>query len=383
MVSKATDYEYVVGATSTDTFDLSDFTPRMKFDGNILPKRQSNVVRGEDIAFLSEFAFQRIYAIESTYHRNKTEYVRTSYSTDYLGFIKEHLDGSDTLVMERQTAPSGVQPLGWPYALLTSTSSYPCFQFFDTIPTATTVSQSMYPHVVFPDSVKTTLPDTFYKYKYDFVTDFVAERAYLSRRPKLSYDRIKSYFDFAKTISKYMMYPQKRQSVLLNSVDGSAPALQRETIITSSGSKYWNYLSDWGMNEYSSTNSQWYSGYDYVYFPAGQPLYSIYAPHAKEAYALCRFKVSRDSTETVTTYMYRFIKMTPSSSAGTFTLMSDEFSGISSITTIMNESGLDFNTGMTGYSVNITKSCRILPLSVYPIVLFDDHTDFLSEESQS
>ena len=66
MVKSAADYEYVTGANVDDEHPHGDLD-RIQIDGNIMPVRGDNAVRGEDIAFLMEFGCQRYNMVEEVW----------------------------------------------------------------------------------------------------------------------------------------------------------------------------------------------------------------------------------------------------------------------------------------------------------------------------
>lgn len=376
MVSKATDYEYVVGTvldelgSPTKMCALSDFTPRMKFDGNILPKRSSNVVRGEDIAFLMEFAIQRYAAIESVSYLGDDGYADKTIidktKERYKGTLSEH-----TWLKNLDNSSSYSSSSIWHRGLTScfnaiiqgnTTTSTTCI-FFDSIPTSYSKSSSSSVTTQFPDAVR-SIPASFYK------SDTID-----GRHPKLSYYRIKSYFDFCKTIDHGVCFTssERAQTIGLTScltiqtdgepapsgykIDRVGYSKDKETTGSGDEKKTYNWET-WGLLE------------------PDQKLYEAYAPHAKEMYALCTFTCRNFYIQTI--YVFEFIKM-DSDNKGTFTLLSTPFSSKDFITRLISESGLDISAGSTHQEWFSVPSLNIKPV----ISKFDDHTDFLSEESQS
>ena len=76
MVKSAAEYEYVTGAHIDAEHPHGDLD-RIQIDGNVMPLRGDEVVRGEDIAFLMEFAMQRLKMIRrAIYAEGGTNYTR-------------------------------------------------------------------------------------------------------------------------------------------------------------------------------------------------------------------------------------------------------------------------------------------------------------------
>lgn len=379
MVSQATDYEYVVGATTSGQHDLSDFTPRMKFDGNILPFRNTNVVRGEDIAFLKEFAIQRHAAIESVYRRYCSEYENTStkLSSKKDPTLFEQLYGKYNLGNKDRSVYStggSFSSSGLTFSFLKAVTNN---LFFGSIPSAPVVSQNSDPLTAFASN-KLSIPDDFY-------VDNDFELSGITRHLKLSYERIKQYFDFCKKIYDGICYCGSivtdsgtvyfNKAINLNSVDGSSPAWQRITEGESTGT----HAQEFGYRSYSYTSSsskesQSYDWKDWVVMPSGIPIYSVFAPHAKEMYAMCQLYCTGISSSTA--YVYMFLPM--SGSGGTFTLKSDPFSTTSAIDSLISTSGVNIHLNLKVGGYTFKDQFTIIGPVVYPIITkFDDHTDFL------
>lgn len=387
MVSQATDYEYVVGATWSGQHDLSDFTPRMKFDGNILPLRNTNVVRGEDIAFLKEFAFQRYASIESVYWMSSSGYKSKStlISNKRIATLFEQLLGAYNLD-EKETLvyPSG----GGSFAVtgLTCTFSRAITNnlFFGSIPSAPVVNSSSDPLVAFASN-KLSIPERFYVNK-DFYQSGLGYK-----HPKLSYDRLKQYFDFCEEIYDGICHCGSitttsgnvyfNADVSLNSPGGSSPAYQ---IITegestgfhasSFGYKSYSYTSSSSSGGSSGGESKSYDWKDWVVMPSGLPIYSVFAPHATEVYAMCMLTCTGISSSSAVVYM--FLPM--SGSGGTFTLKSDPFSTTSAIDSLISASGVNIHLNLKMGNYTYKDQFTILGPTVYPIITkFDNHTDFL------
>lgn len=389
MVSKATDYEYVVGATWSGQCDLSDFTPRMKFDGNILPTRNSSVIRGEDIAFLKEFAMQRHASIESVYWMDTSGYKNKStlIASKRLATLFEQLYGANNLD-EKLTYvfPSGSD--SFYISGLTNTFSRAITDnlFFDTIPSTPVVASSSDPLSAFASN-KLSIPDGFYVNK-EFYQSGVGYK-----HPKLSYDRLKQYFDFCEKIYGGICYcgsiatdsgtAYLNATASFNSPGGSYPALQLITQGESPGTHasvfgYRSYAYEY--SSYDGSEHKSYDWKDWVVMPSGLPIYSVFAPHASEMYAMCRLLCTGISSST--SYVYLFLPMEGSN--GTFTLTSNAFSTTNAIDSLISASGVNIHLNLKLGNYTYKDQFTIEGPTVYPIITeFDDHTDFLSEGSQS
>lgn len=393
MISKATDYEYVVGAiSSSGRCDLSAFTPRMKFDGNILPTRNSRIIRGEDIAFLKEFAMQRYAAIESVYWMSSSGYENksTRITSGKLATLFEHLYGSYNLSeLETSILPSG----GTSFNISGLTASFKMAitdnLFFDTIPSESVTNSTSDPLTVFASN-KLSIPDGFYVRTEFFQSDV----GY--KHPKLSYDRLKQYFDFCKKIYGGICYCGSvwtgsqtayfNATISLNAPGGSYPAFQ----VITEGESPGRHASTFGYCSYSyessgsgssgNDDSKSYNWEDWVVMPSGLPIYSVSAPHAVEMYAMCILQCTGISSSS--TYMYMFLPMEGSN--GTFTLKSDAFSTKNAIDSLISASGVNIHLNAKLGNLTLKDRFTVGSPTVYPIITkFDDHTDFLSEESQS
>lgn len=359
MVSQATDYEYVFASANGVLQELSAFAPRMKFDGNIMPFRSDNVVRGEDIAFLMEFAVQRYAAIESVYSQKKTGWSggSTLVPDDRKGYLKEHLYAENLYVYAIGRCLTGC-----------FAEAVNCALYFSSIPESSIVSSTSVIEEVFSGN-SVSIPTTFYSFD-DFYTRTSSSSYVRNKYPPLKRDRIYEYFDFCTKINngvcKYNSYKLLYADVSFNEVGGSSPALNQ--IVVVSPTSLFGQFTQFGFRkaDYSYVFGD-LKGEVYNVFPSGSAIYSFYAPHVKEAYALCRLEITPPTGSR--SYWWRFLKMTGRES--TFTLYSDYFSTQQAILDIASQAGID--TSQKNVAMTITS------FTAYPVITkFDDHTDFLS-----
>ena len=405
MTNTADGYDYVIGANVDAGHPHGDLD-RIVIDGKIMPLRtgntgntdasgnpipRANIMRGEDIAFLMEFANQRRFAATG-------------------GTILEY--GSSTTLGAQPRDLSSVRASYFNRKLLPARSNDPTCSFFpysafSDLATLSAVAGSSdgptFHSILFYDELSsasfacpcgtrvpgiTELKQLIYE-KYGGESFDAAGLTNPDSGGVLLKQTVMYYFDKAAAITDKgvgLLNMNGSTWVSFASADSTASDVQKyrrsvENWDDPSDAGYGDYIPSWGVCEHDFDSGSLYAfhisrhHYGHGYPPGGCNMLTVDAPHGDHAVAICAFVVeSRHEATGSGIYdvavLLRPYAMTREAGTQTFVLKSDDFASASAVDEIVTASGVTFPAD-TSY-VHLKRAG--ISLYAIPVVYFDDHT---------
>ena len=384
MVKSADGYEYVTGADVDDEHQHGDLD-RIQIDGNIMPVRGDNAVRGEDIAFLTEFANQRRFAVTGG------SMISSGKEKTFKAFPEDFSTKGASSFSRKLTSSE----LWSPYlefldlADLSKTIGTPSILFFSATPTATFVhtpgAGEMFDHYEFVELIAE---------KYSGKSFDASSLRTIGSGDPVQKKIVMDYFDNAEKIKDNgvgLMNMFSADSVSFassSSTDESILKYQHSvgTWTSSSEPEGYDVIPGWGVYENDfDTNLSFpmfsnYHGHGFP--PAGCSMITVDAIHGDKAVALCAFSLYSYTSDN--SLFDRAVLLRPYSMAKegshTFVLRSDAFASASAVDEIVTASGISSpNDGSSDWSTYHYKKIIIM-LRVFPVVYFDGHTNWSANE---
>lgn len=381
MVSTAGGYDYVTGADADGEHPHGDLD-RIVVDGGIMPLRTgsvsngsgvplANVLRGEDIAFLIEWANQRIFAVTGG------SYVSGSSYADFGGAPRQFSETGKSLFSRKLMPWSAASYLSYfpygPFKSLAAVTSEATTRLFGEIAAGTMFPVSYGTDFRSTDDVTATTIEKFGGLPFD-----ASGLAFPSSGGVLRKQDVMAYFDRADGFADMGIGIGARTCTFAES------RCQRsvETWVDDPSVAPADVIPKWGLLEqdwvfHGSIFSDVHR-YGHGYPQGGMTVLSVEAKHGDHAVAVCAFDVhscgGNGGEPCERAVLYKAYGMTKEGTQ-TFALKSDAFASASAVDAIVSASGVAYppdesTSTYTKHDVTVT----IDSVAVYPIVYFDGHT---------
>lgn len=387
MVKSAADYEYVTGANVDDEHPHGDLD-RIQIDGGIMTVRGGNAIRGEDIAFLTEFANQRRFAVTggSMIVEGKEKTLK-AYPKDF--------SATGASVFSRELTSRGLDSPNNEFRDLadlseaTSTSSglyYNSISFFDAPPTLTFAHSRGTDRSLDHDVLVKLIADSYIVKSFDVSSLTVPDSG-----DPLKKKIVMDYFDASAKI-------KDNGVCLIGSTFNVDTISFASASSTDGGLKYqrsvgtwtsyhkpegYDLIPDWGVLEDDAeliypfaTIYNHYYGHGFP--PAGCSMMTVDAPHGANVIALCAFFLfsqDRDKNVVELSVLLRPYSMVKEGSQ-TFALKSDAFASASAVDEIVAASGISTPDDESSDDYTSHYKRIGIDLKVFPVVYFDSHTNW-------
>lgn len=382
MVNTADGYDYVTGYNVDASHPHGDLD-RIVIDGGIMPLRTgsasngsgvplANVLRGEDIAFLIEWACQRLFAASGGSYLNGGSYAG-------LGELPRQLSETGKPVFSRKLTPWSAAsdlslfPYG-PFSSLASATSDASTRLFGEIAEGTAFTVSFGTDFTSPVDTAATTVEHFGGSPFD-----ASGLTFPSSGGVLRKQDIFAYFDRAAEFADMGIGIGARTC----SFAESQCQRSAETWVGSSSVAPADMIPKWGLLEQDWTfgSSSLFSDvhrYGHGYPQGGTTVLSVEAAHGDRAVAVCAFDVKSFGGNGAKSHdravLFKAYCMTKEGTQ-TFALKSDVFASASAVDAIVSASGVGYppdesTSGYTNHDVTV----KIDSVAVYPIIYFDEHT---------